>query len=302
LVPVLDKCAAAGVKKLVIVSAALSDSVVGLLVKNNQAKTIETLAVRTPRVGEMARVETVEDIALLSGGRPFFARGNTTLEDFDVADLGHARRAWATESLFGIYGGRGDPRKLRQHLINLRGQLKLAELDADQRELQIRIGRAAGATCILRLGAATESAIEARKAMAQRAVTSLRSAVQSGVVAGGGAALLSARAALNGLPVQHDEDRMAYRLLARALEEPMRTIVRNAGGMPDLILEKAKECPPGTGYDARAQRLVDMRAAGIQDALAVLHKAVEIAVSGAAMTLTTDVIIHHKQPKESLEP
>lgn len=302
LVPVLDKCAAAGVKKLVIVSAEMSDSVVGLLVKNNQAKTIATLAVRTPRVGERSRVETMEDIALLSGGRAFYSGGNDTLADFEVADLGYARRAWATESLFGIYGGKGDPRKLRQHLVHLRGQLKLAEQESAQRELQARIGRAAGATCILRIGAATESEIEARKATAQRAVTCLRNAMQGGVVAGGGAALLSARTALTGLPEKHDEDRMAYRLLARALEEPMRTIIRNAGGVPDLLLEKAKECPPGTGFDAHAGRLVDMHAAGIQDAVAVLKKAVEIAVSGAAMTLTTDVIIHHREPKESLEP
>jgi chaperonin GroEL len=122
------------------------------------------------------------------------------------------------------------------------------------------------------------------------------------VVAGGGAALLSARSALEGLPVRHDEDQTAYRLLARALEEPMRTLARNAGAQPDIILEKVKECPPGFGYDARAKRLANMCAAGIQDALVVVRKALEIAVSGAATALTTDVIVHHREPKESLEP
>ncbi len=219
-----------------------------------------------------------------------------------VADLGHARRAWATESLFGVYGGKGDARQLRQHVAHLRGQLRLAELESAQKELQTRIGRASGGTAILRVGGGTESHIENRKAVAQRAVTSLRKAVQSGVAPGGGAALLAARTALAGLPVKHDEDQIAYRLLARALEEPMRTIARNAGALPDLILEKVKACPPGHGFDARTQQLVDMRAAGIQDALAVLKQALAVAVSGAAMTLTTDVIVHHKQPKESLEP
>lgn len=302
LIPVLEQCIESGVKKLVIVAAEVSDSVVGLLVKNNQAKTIETLAVRTPRVGEMARVATMEDIALLTGGRPFYSGGNGSFEDFVVADLGHARRAWATESLFGVYGGKGDARQLRQHVAHLRGQLRLAELESAQKELQTRIGRASGGTAILRIGGGTESHIENRKAVAQRAVTSLRKAVQSGVAPGGGAALLAARTALAGLPVKHDEDQIAYRLLARALEEPMRTIARNAGALPDLILEKVKECPPGHGFDARTQQLVDMRAAGIQDALAVLKQALAVAVSGAAMTLTTDVIVHHKQPKESLEP
>jgi chaperonin GroEL len=299
---VLEKCVQGGVKKLVIVAAEVSDSVVGLLVKNNKAKTIETLAVRTPRVGETSRVASMEDIAILTGGRAFYSGANDTLEDFAVSDLGRARRAWATESLFGIYGGKGDPRQIRQHITHLRGQLKLAELERDQRELQYRIGRASGGTAILRIGGATESQIEARKAVAERAVTSLRKAVQGGVVAGGGAALLSARSALAGLPARHDEEKMAYRLLARTLEEPMRTIARNAGAQPDIIIEKVKECPPGHGFDARTQQLVDMRQAGIQDALLVLKKAVEVAVSGAAMALTTDVIVHHKEPKESIEP
>lgn len=302
LVPVLEKCVQAGVKKLVIVAAECADSVIGLLVKNNQAKTIQTLAVRTPRVGEFERVANMEDIALLSGGRPFYSGGNDSLDDFTVADLGHARRAWATESLFGIYGGKGDARKLRAHLARLREQLKITELQSDQRDLQQRIGRASGGTAILRIGGLTESQLEARKALAERVVTSLRAAVQSGVVAGGGAALLNARTALAGLPVQHDEDQTAYRLLARALEEPMRTIARNAGAQPDIILEKVKECAPGFGYDARARRLADLRAAGIQDALLVVRKALEIAVSGAATALTTDVIVHHREPKESLEP
>jgi chaperonin GroEL len=302
LVPVLERCAQGGVKKLVIVAAEVANSVVGLLVKNNQAKTIETLAVRTPRVGEMERVASMEDIALLSGGRAFYSGGHDTLADFQVTDLGRARRAWATESLFGIYGGKGDARQLRQHMAHLRAQLKQAELESAQRELQARIGRMSGGTAILRIGGLTEAQIETRKALAERAVTSLRNAVQGGVVPGGGAALLGAAAALAGLPARHEEEQYAYRLLARALEEPMRTLVRNAGAVPEVILEKVKDCPPGHGYEARAGRLVDMRQAGIQDAVNVLKKAVEIAVSGAAMTLTTDVIVHHRAPKESLEP
>jgi chaperonin GroEL len=302
LVPVLDRCAQGGVKRLVVIAAEVTDSVIGLLVENNKAKTIETLAVRTPRVGEQERVAAMEDIALLSGGRAFYSGANETLDDFDVADLGHARRAWATESLFGIYGGKGDARKLRAHVAHLRAQLKHAELESAQRDLQQRIGRASGGTAILRIGGLTESQVEARKALAERAVTSLRAAVQGGVVAGGGAALLGARAALASLAACNDEETAAYRLLARVLEEPMRTIARNAGAVPDVILEKVKECPPGHGYDARAHRLVEMRQAGIQDALVVVRKALEIAIHGAATSLTTDVIVHHREPKESLEP
>jgi chaperonin GroEL len=302
LVPVLDRCLQAGIKRLVIVAAEVSDSVVGLLVKNNSAKTIETLAVRTPRVGEAERVAAMEDIALLSGGRAFYSGANEQLADFQVSDLGRVRRAWATESLFGIYGGKGDARKLRQHVVQLRGQLRLAELDHDRRELQQRIGRASGGTVIMRVGGYTDAEVEQRTGIAEQAVKALRKSVNGGVVPGGGAALLAARDALKGLPVVHDEQRAAYRILARALEEPMRTIARNAGAQPDIIIEKVKECPVGFGYDARARQIVDTRQAGILDSAMVLKTALEIAVRSAALVLTTDVIVHHKQPKESLEP
>jgi chaperonin GroEL len=146
--------------------------------------------------------------------------------------------------------------------------------------------------------------------MAERAVTALRKAIQGGVVAGGGAALLSLQSALEGLPSSRAEDKIgrpaedaiAYKILARALEEPMRTIAWNAGAVPDVVVEKAKAAPAGFGFDARNRKIVDMRQAGIVDAVLVLKKALEIAVSGAAMALTTDVIVHHRKPEISIEP
>ena len=302
LISVLEKCVKAGVKKLVIVATQVSDSVVGLLVKNNQAKTIETLAVRTPKVAEMDRVAAMEDIALLSGGKAFYSAAKDTFENFQVEDLGHARRAWATESLFGMFGGKGDPRRIRQHIVHMRGKLRLADEEHEKTNLHQRLGRLTGGTAILRVGGITATEIEARKTMAERAVTGLRNALLGGVVAGGGAALISAQSALAGLPAKYDEDTIAFKILVRALEEPMRTIARNAGARPDNIVEKVKAGPKGYGFDARQRQIVDLRQAGILDSVLVLTKALEIAVSGAAMALTTDVIVHHKKPKESLEP
>jgi chaperonin GroEL len=302
LVPVLEKCVRGGIKRLVILAKEVSDKVIGLLVNNNKAKTIETVAVRTPRVLEMERVAAMEDIAALAGGKIFYSVTRDTLETFQVENLGRARRAWATESLFGLFGGKGDPRRLRQHLANIRSRLLLAEEDNDKRTLQQRLGRLAGGTAILRIGGATELEIETRKGVAERAVTNLRSAVQGGVVPGGGAALLAGQAALADLPAGCAEEAVAYKILARALEEPMRTIARNAGANPDIIVEKVKACPPGHGYDARRRQIVDMREAGILDPALMLAKALDIAVSGAAMALTTDVIVHHSEPKETVEP
>ena len=302
LIPVLERCIKAGVKQLVIIAKEVSDRVIGLLVNNNQAKTIQTLVVRTPKVREMDRVASMEDIAVLTGGRPFYAAAYKALDDFRVEDLGHARRAWAMESLFGIYGGKGDPRRIRQHIAHVSGMLRLAQDDHAKKDLQTRLGRLNGGTVILRVGAIHETAREQRKSVAERAVTALRNAIFGGVTPGGGVALLNAQSALGGLPAANEDEAFAYKMLARALEEPLRAIVKNAGYVPDVIVEKVKAAPHGYGFDARTGQMVDVRSCGIVDPLTVLQKALEIAVSGAVMALTTDVIVHHRMPVESVEP
>jgi chaperonin GroEL len=302
IIPVLEKCVKAGIKKLVIVAADLSDAVIGLLVNNNQAKTIETMAVRCPKVLEMDRVASLEDIAILTGGKPYIAAAHPTLDDFQAADLGFARRAWATESMFGIYGGKGDPRLVRQHIVEVKAALGRVELESEKDWLQSRLGRLHGGTAILRVGGIHETERQARKNTAERAVTGLRTAIQGGVVPGGGAALLAAQQALVGLAADHEDQALAYRILARALEEPMRTIAENAGFVADVILEKAKAAPKGYGLDAVRGEIVDMAQAGILDAAVVLEKALETAVSGAAMALSTDILVLHSEPKEVVEP
>jgi chaperonin GroEL len=159
-----------------------------------------------------------------------------------------------------------------------------------------------GGTAILRVGGLTDSEREARKGVASRAVAGLRTAVRGGVMLGGGTALLNGQEALAGLEGVNEEAVYAFRVLARALEEPMRCIARNAGYVPEVIIEKVKACPKGYGFDARSGKIVDMRACGIVDSALVLVKALEIAVSGAAIALTTDVIVHHRLPKETIEP
>jgi chaperonin GroEL len=302
LIPVLEKCIKAGLKKLVIVAGDLSESVIGLLINNNQAKTIETLAVRTPKLLEMDRVASVEDISIMTGGKPYFQAAFPTFEGFQVEDLGYARRAWATESMFGIYGGKGDPRKIRQRIVEVKAALAKAELESEKTHQQSRIGRLNGGTAILRVGGIHDIEIDTRKAVAERTITGLRHALVGGVVPGGGAALVVARSALTEFPAENEDEVIAFRILARALEEPMRTIARNAGSSPDVVLDRVKSSPTGYGLDAISGQIVDMKQAGIQDAVVVLEKAVEIAVSGAAMALTTDVIIHHSQPVEVVEP
>lgn len=302
LIPVLEKCVKAGVKKLVIIARNVSNRVIGLLVNNNHAKTIQALAVRTPRIGEMERVAAMEDIAVLTGGRIFYSVAHSLFKDFRLEDLGRARRIWATESLFGIYGGKGDPREIRKHIAHIRTRLVNADDERDKADLQDRLGRLHGGTVILRVGGihAVERAV--RKEMAERAVKILRNAIASGVVPGGGVALLNAQSALMKLPASNEEETFAYKILARALEEPMRAIAANAGYAPQEIVAKAKSLPSGWGFDACSGHMVDMKQSGILDSVHTLQKALEVAVGGASMALTIDVIVHHRLPIESLEP
>jgi chaperonin GroEL len=302
LAPVLDACMKAGVQRLVIVAKEISDSALGLLVMNNEAKTIQTLAVRTPRVLEQDQVAALEDMAVLTGGRAFFSAAGRGLHGFVADDLGHARKVWAAESTFGLSGGRGDARRIRRHLADVRARVRLAADDHEREMLQERLGRLAGGTAILRVGGATDAETELLKDTALRAVTALRKAVAGGVVPGGGAALLAARSALAGLPAVNEDQAAAYRLLARALEEPTRAIAANAGSQPDIIIERVRSAGDGCGFDARTGQIVDMKQVGILDSVQVLQRALEIAVTGAATALTMDVIVHHRKPQECVEP
>jgi chaperonin GroEL len=250
----------------------------------------------------MDRVASMEDIAVLTGGRIFYAAAYSDFQNFQIADLGYARRAWATQSLFGLFGGKGDPRRIRQHILNIRSMLKLAEDEHEKQKLQERLGRVSGGTAILRVREATDMASEALKSMTLRAITALRNAMAGGVIPGGGTALLNAQSALAVLPAASDEEALAYKILGRALEEPMRTISKNAGYEPEVIVEKVKAAPRGHGFDVYSGQITDMAQMGILDSVLILNKALEIAVSGAELALTTDVIVHHGKPQVCVEP
>jgi chaperonin GroEL len=143
LVPVLEKCIKVGVKKLLIIASGCSDRVTGLLVSNKKAKTIEAMAVRTPRLEDADRADAMEDISVMTGGKVFYKAAGNMLDDFKAEDLGYARRAWAAESMFGIYGGKGDPRRIRQHIAKLQERFKGVDKKDEHnlREQHARLGR-----------------------------------------------------------------------------------------------------------------------------------------------------------------
>jgi chaperonin GroEL len=219
-----------------------------------------------------------------------------------IADLGSARRVWADQDYFGIVGGKGSPRTLRNHVAALRKAFDQSQ-DLDARKtLRERIGKLMGGAAILRVGGSTDLEIETRKDSAERTAEALRGGMARGTLPGGGAALLACRPALRKrIECARDlDERMAYSILLRGLEEPTRAIVENAGYEAEPTL--AQLTTPGAGFDVLCGKVADMTEAGIIDSAGAMMTAVYEAISGAALALTVDVLVHRKKPVTTVDP
>ncbi|UCC62324.1 MAG: chaperonin GroEL [Anaerolineae bacterium] len=304
-VPVLEMAGQAGLRNLLILASKLSDGVTALLLSVSQEpEKFHAIAAKTPGATSTDQATAVEDLAVLTGGRPLVKAAGDTLGGDRLEDLGRARRAWADRNYFGIVGGKGDPRALRAHIANLRSAFSRATEAEARRKLQQRIGKLMGGSATLWVGGATETEIGARKELAKRTADALRGAVREGVVPGGGVSLLACRPALQQRLDQSTspDERAAYRILIKAVEAPIRTILANAGYDASEVMAEIRLADRGHGFDVRSGRIVDMAQAGIWDAAAVLRAAVHGAVASAALALTTEVLIHHKEPKQEMQP
>jgi chaperonin GroEL len=301
LLPVIGMAMQAEIRALLIIASRLSDHAVALLLANKHPEKFQAIAVKTPGFGLSDQAAALEDLAVLTGGRAFTRFAGYSLQEVTLEDLGHARRAWADRSNFGIVGGKGDPRGVRQYLANLRGAFRSTEDREARKKLQQRIGKLIGGSATLRIGGVTELELNARKELAERTAEALRGAIMEGVLPGGGASLLACRPALERMMDQSSDpdERAAFRILIRALEEPLRTIVTNVGFDDREIMAEIKRAGPGYGFDVVSEQIVDMAQAGIFDVATVLKSAVHSAIAGAALALTTDVLVHHKKPEEA---
>lgn len=302
LVPALEAAREAGARSLVVVARELSDDAIALLLLNRRPSEFGTLAVKTP-AGEADARAALEDLAALTGGRPLFRAAGDTPRDIGPPDLGRARRAWANADFFGIAGGKGDPRALRRHIAALRAAFAAADPPARE-GLRQRIGLLLGGTAMLWVGGASEPAIDARKATAERVAGALRGALREGVLPGGGAALLACRAPLLARRERSDDpdERAACAILAEALAAPARALAANAGRDFSALLPCIERAGPGHGLDVVSGRVVDLARAGIVDPAAAQRAAVQGAIASAALALTIDVLVHHRHPEEVFTP
>jgi chaperonin GroEL len=302
LYPALEVALRAEVGSLMIVTRELSDRAIAFLLTNRDPDRFQAAAVKAPGWDPESRAAALEDLAVLTGGRVFTTTAGETFDKMGPDDFGRARRVWADMQQFGIVGGKGDPHALREHIATLRRAFSRTEEPAKRERLRERIGKLMGGSATLWVGGATELEVERRVELAKRTAAAMRGAIAQGVVPGGGTALLACRPALRQRleACTNGDARAAYRVLLRAMEEPFRAIVGNAGFEASPVMARIGLNGPVDGFDVVSGEMVDMAEAGIYDAVVTLKTAVYAAISTAAQALTIDVLIHRPgQPKRA---
>jgi chaperonin GroEL len=260
---------------------------------------MQTLGIKAPGLGP-EKAEVLTDLAVLTGGRVFYAEADERVEHAILSDLGQAREVQAIRSGFTLIGGKGRPAAIRQRAQELRSRLPKAPYGRERNRLIERAGKLQGGVGLLEIGGSTEAEREYLKERAEEAVHVVRLGLQGGIVPGGGVAYLNCLPALNAFALNSEEVPGAA-ILANALKAPVSAILENSGVDAGAILAHLAESGAACGYDVMDKRFVNMWEANIVDPLKVLQVALETAVSGALMALTTEVLVHKPRHNRSKE-
>ena len=303
LIPAVEACLRAGACSLLVIAPEIGDAAIGLLAVNRERGVLSgALAVQPQGVGPH-QIELLEEIALVTGGRLVSARTGDRIADVRSGDLGFARQVWVMASMFGVVNPGGKPAARRARLRRLHTELNAPGLaPADRARLESRIGNLAGVAAEIRAGAATDAERAALKERIEATIALGRAALRDGVVPGGGRALLELADRVPCAGHGGDAERAAQRALRRALAEPMAVIARIGGKEPSPVLAGAAERGASATFDAVAGEWVDAWSAGLLDPAGVLAGALESAVSMAGIAITTDVLIHRREPEIAREP